>query len=48
MKDIEIIKKYFGFNNKEAKNYIKSVNENTMKLIKQGFEEQCKNAFYND
>lgn len=48
MKDIEIIKKYYGFTTKEAKIYIKSINQNTINLIKQSFNNNAKKCFYND
>lgn len=45
---INIIKYEYGFNNKEAKNYIKNTPKETLKKIKQGFENNAKSSFYND
>ena len=48
MNIIDIIKEYYGFTTKEAKNYIKTTDEKTIQAIKQGFENNAKKTFYTD
>ena len=48
MKVIDIIKYNFGFNTKEAKEYLKTIDIKTIEALKQGFENNAKTSFYND
>ena len=48
MKVIDIVKYNFGFNTKEAKEYLKTVDKKTIEALKQGFESKEKVSFYND
>lgn len=48
MSDLEIIKEYYGFNTKDAKNYIKTVNKKAIESIKKNFEDNAKKCFYTD
>ena len=48
MKLIEIIKNNYGFTNKEAKEYIKNIDEKTKKKILEGFEKNACKSFYED
>ena len=48
MKDIEIIKEYFGMTTFEAKNYLKITNTKTIEAIKKSFESNAKKVFYED
>lgn len=48
MKTIDIIKYNFGFNTKEAKEYMKTIDIKTIEALKQGFENNAKTSFYND
>lgn len=48
MKLLEIVKYNFGFTNKEAEDYIKSINEKTKKALIDGYYQETKKAFYND
>lgn len=48
MKTIDIIKYSFGFNTKEAKEYLKTIDKKTIEALKQGFENNAKASFYND
>ena len=45
---IDIIKYNFGFNTKEAKEYLKTIDIKTIEALKQGFENNAKISFYND
>ena len=45
---LEIIKQYFGFNTKEAKNYIKQASNETLQAIKKTFEDNAKRVFIED
>lgn len=45
---LNIIKNYFGFNNKEAKDYIKNTDKKTLEAIKENFENNSKKCFYTD
>jgi hypothetical protein len=48
MKLIEIVKNNYGMTTKEAKNYIKTINEETKKALFDGFYKNAKKSFYND
>ena len=48
MKLLEIVKYNFGFTNKEAKNYIKSIDEKTKEALIAGYNQETKKAFYED
>lgn len=39
---------FFGMNKKEAREYIKSADNLTLKAITEGYTTHCKQAFYND
>lgn len=45
---LEIIKKYFGFTTKEAKEYIKNADIEILQAIKKGFENNAKISFLED
>lgn len=45
---LDIIKYYFGYNTKQAKNYIKNTDKKTLEAIKNNFNNNAKNAFYED
>ena len=45
---LEIVKYNFGFTNKEAKNYIKSIDEKTKEALITGHNQEVKKAFYED
>lgn len=45
---LNIIKKYYGFTTKEAKEYIKNTDKKTLEAIKNNFNNNAKNAFYED
>ena len=45
---IDIIKIDYGFNNKQAKNYIKTLNDKTKNAILENFRNNAKLTFYND
>ena len=45
---IDIIKKFYGMNNKEAKQYLKTISEEQKKYLIAGFEENARKSFYND
>lgn len=45
---LKIIKKYFGFTTKEANEYIKNANIETLQAIKKGFENNAKRSFWED
>lgn len=48
MKLIEIVKNNYGMTTKEAKEYIKTINEETKKALINGFYQNAKKSFYND
>lgn len=48
MTDIEAIKKYHGLTTKQAQQYKKETDENTIKQIKEYYKTQSKKAFYED
>lgn len=48
MKLIEIVKNNYGMTTKEAKEYIKTINEETKKALIDGFKQNAKKAFYDD
>lgn len=39
---------FFGTNKKEAREYIKSADDLTLKAIAEGYVAHCKQSFYND
>lgn len=45
---IDIIKKYFGFTTKEAKEYLKNTDKKTLAAIEQNFKSNAKKCFYED
>lgn len=45
---IEIVKYNFGFTTKEAKAYIKTINEQAKENLIKGFEQNAKKCFYED
>lgn len=45
---IDIIKKYFGYNTNQAKEYIKNTDKKTLEAIKENFNNNAKKCFYND
>lgn len=48
MRDIEIIKSYYGFTTQQAQKYMKAISQKTIDNIRKSFEENSKKAFYND
>lgn len=48
MNKIELIKDFYGFTTKEAKNYLKNATENQIKEIQNYFINNSKKSFYND
>lgn len=48
MKLIEIIKSDYGFTEKQAKEYIKTISKKQKELIIKGFENNAKKSFYED
>ena len=45
---INIIKSYFGYNTKQAKEYIKNTDKKTLEAIKENFNNNAKNCFLED
>lgn len=48
MKIIDIIKYNYGFTTKQAKEYLKTIDNKTIKALQKGFENEVKKSFYND
>lgn len=48
MKDIELLKKYYGFTTAEAIIYRKSITEKTIKKIEEYYKINSKKSFYED
>jgi hypothetical protein len=48
MKIIDIIKYEFGFSTAEAKTYLKTIDNKTQMALINGYNKQCKKAFYED
>lgn len=46
--DKEIVKNTFGMTNKEAKDYLKKADKNTVKELRKGFEQNAKKSFLTD
>lgn len=48
MNIVNIIKYEFGLNTKQAKEYIKNASNETLKQLKNGFENNARKSFYED
>lgn len=43
-----IVKLNYGYNTKQAKQYIKTLSQKQKDFLIEGYKQQCKQAFYND